>query len=95
MRMRAPLLTAGAAVGLALLALAGPSGEPRGGVVLNRDPPQAPRWGLRWEVGELPKPAGQAVGAPPCDYPGSAGDPPRTAADSGVEAGPVEDPYAG
>lgn len=82
---KAPALAGLAAAGLALAALAGPSGEPRGGVVLNPDPPERPRSGLMWELGELP-PAPAA--------PASAGDPPPTEeqpfGDPGIWATPAE-----
>lgn len=95
MPIKAPLLAGGAGVGFLLIALVGPSGEPRGGVVLNRDPPQPPRSALTWDAREMPKPAGQAAGAPPCHDLGGAGEPALKDADSGIEVGLVEDPYAG
>ena len=95
MRIKAPLLAGGAGLCLLLLALAGPSGEPRGGVVLNPNPPEPPRWGLQWDLGALPKPATQAAGPLPFGVPCDAGQSARTDAGSGVEAALVEDPYAG
>lgn len=70
-----------AGLGLALLAWAGSPDKPQGGVVLNRDPPQAPASGLKWELGEVPqRPSTTAAQEAP-----GAGDPAAAAADA--EAG--------
>lgn len=72
-------------MGLALLAFAVPTGEQRGEVVLNSNPPQAPRSGSKWESWELPQPgstasasapapSGNAGGAPPAEYIEGGGD---------------------
>jgi hypothetical protein len=95
MRIRAPLLAGGSGLGLLLLALAGPSDEPRGGVVLNPDPPQPPRWGLKWDAGELPEPTVAAAEVPPPSAPCDFGDSMPRAADSGGGAPLSQDPYAG
>lgn len=56
MRIRALLLVRMTALGLALNALPRPPEKPRSGVVLNPNPAQAPKWGLKWERWELPEP---------------------------------------
>ena len=89
MRIKAWFLAGLAAVSLVLLTVAGPTEEPRGGVVLNPDPPQAPTWGLKWDLGELPRPAGLADGVMPAGAASEwvAADP---SAQAGVWATPAE-----
>lgn len=61
MTTKAPVLGGAALLALALVALGGADDEPRGGVLLNPDPPEAPRWGLEWEPWE--RPGATAAGA--------------------------------
>lgn len=58
------MLAGMALFGLALVAFGGPAQEPRGGVLLNPDPPEAPRWGLEWELWERPSPSVAETPAP-------------------------------
>lgn len=94
MTIKASVLIGTAVLGLALFVVAGPSGERRGGVLINPDPPQAPIWGLKWETGtppepaEAPEPAGRVDAAPLADDPGAAGEQP--AGDAGIWATPAE-----
>ena len=58
MTIKAPLLGAGIALGLALLLLPAGEEEWKGPVVLNPHPPEAQRWGLAWDLGTLPQSQG-------------------------------------
>jgi len=87
MRFRAAIGVGIVAVGLGLLACTDAT-------EVNHNPPKAPIQVLKWESGELPKPAASEAGPPP-GIPCDAREPPGKKVDSGVEAAPVEDPYAG
>ena len=84
-----------AAAGFGLISSTEETEQWRGPVVLNPNPPDAPRQGLNWDLGVLRPTAATVAGAQapasPCDAAGAAG----KVVDFVLEAAPVEDPYAG
>lgn len=91
MRAGAPYLIGVATLGLAFIALTGPSEETGGGVVLNRAPPRTPSWGLNWEAWQRPerRPFAAPVAAPAAED-AAAGQGWKDAAYAGVWATPAE-----
>jgi hypothetical protein len=86
---KTPLLAGLTVATLALLVWTGSPDEPRGGVVLNRSPPEPPRTGLKWQLEALPKPTPLPV-TPETDPDQGADEWTGAGVDPGVWATPAE-----